>query len=563
MPGHKETNVRLPLCALSALTTVAARRGVSRDEAVRRLLDEHITRQHNREPRARLTHIATVLKYPATPLWRGEPTTARPLRLRLVPGTVERAREVALRLPGQHPRGHHDYQARLLTDAMLTAIAVEEPFSDEFLDGLTPLLRHASAVGLWHLAAAATSTAPERAVHEAAQELLYPSDAYDGPSLPSDPATRERLLRVARALDEEVSWHSSARFRVAANLARELLRGPDAGAHEQMLYDQDKDGRWGDLRSDLCFGAENLEPYMQGVTSWDWSGRGGAAVWRAERRVELQDFEHWLLTPHAGADAGTELVEHLVKPPGWPIRLPRGWRALPGTTTQIPERFARWVAQGRLLAFPIDDTPMLWPLQGAPDTPGEWTPVPGIEPLVHAAQRLGPQRISGFVEAMLVDWNPDSILEHHPHAVLRLPADRALGFGLIDSDRLREARLEAREVNQAAMTAIIDMVAEEALREYLQEVRNKPVLFKKAADQLPGVTFTAVAATWTWPGRSVADEVLAGTDAAIVRWLAGWAHRTCNRVLQQSMEQSWRDAFQHHPADFWRPTSACDTEDYN
>jgi len=43
---------------------------------------------------------------------------------------------VSLRLPGQSPRAYRDYQARLLTDAVMTAIAVDEPIVDEFLDGL-------------------------------------------------------------------------------------------------------------------------------------------------------------------------------------------------------------------------------------------------------------------------------------------------------------------------------------------------------------------------------------------------------------------------------------------
>jgi hypothetical protein len=43
--------------------------------------------------------------------------------------------------------------------------------------------------------------------------------------------------------------------------------------------------------------------------------------------------------------------------------------------------------------------------------------------------------------------------------------------------------------------------------------------------------------------------MLAGTRAAAVRWLAGWAHSACTMRLQQSMEQAWRGAFDHHPAD--------------
>ena len=58
----------------------------------------------------------------------------------------------------------------------MTAIAVQEPFADVFLEGLLPLLRHDAALGLWHLAVAATSTVPENAIRDAAREALGTAD---------------------------------------------------------------------------------------------------------------------------------------------------------------------------------------------------------------------------------------------------------------------------------------------------------------------------------------------------------------------------------------------------
>ncbi|MEU6278078.1 hypothetical protein ABZ871_37640 [Streptomyces populi] len=161
VPGHKETNVRLAPCALEALAAVMARRGASRDETVRQLLTEHVKAQERKDPEDRITHISTVLRYPP-PRWRGDPRRDRLLRLRAPAGLLERARAVSLRLPGQHQRANGDYQARILTDAVTTAIAVTEPFTDDFLQGLLPLLRHEAALGLWRLTAADTSTKPER-----------------------------------------------------------------------------------------------------------------------------------------------------------------------------------------------------------------------------------------------------------------------------------------------------------------------------------------------------------------------------------------------------------------
>ena len=152
---------------------------------------------------------------------------------------IARARAVSLRLPGQSLRAHRDYQSRLLTDAVMTAIAVQEPFADEFLEGLLPLLRHGAAIGLWQLVVAATSTTPENVIRDAAREALSAEESV----------ARRRLLLVAEALDEEVAWHSPGRFQVAANLARDMLSGANARANEQMLYEQR--AKWDAIRQKL------------------------------------------------------------------------------------------------------------------------------------------------------------------------------------------------------------------------------------------------------------------------------------------------------------------------
>lgn len=66
----------------------------------------------------------------ASPRWRGDPTPARPSRPRVVPRTMERGWNVALRLPEQHHRRHHDVPGPVA--------------SDESLNGLMPLLQRAS-----------------------------------------------------------------------------------------------------------------------------------------------------------------------------------------------------------------------------------------------------------------------------------------------------------------------------------------------------------------------------------------------------------------------------------
>ncbi|MFJ8620080.1 transposase [Streptomyces clavifer] len=250
MPTYVETNVWHPACALAAVKAIAVRRGRSRDETVRQLLDEHLEAQEHREPDMRLTHISTVLRYPPAlgrRKHRWVPEFGGPLRLRLHPGVADRARTVSLRLPGQFQRAHRDYQSRQLTDAVMTAIAVHEPFTDTYLDGLRPVLRHRAARGLWGLAVAATSTAPELAVHEAVSRAEFPDkDGSATGASAGGPGASSRLLRVAAALEGETGWHSAVRFWVAANIARLLLTGPGRDAAERMLFEQGE--QWRELR---------------------------------------------------------------------------------------------------------------------------------------------------------------------------------------------------------------------------------------------------------------------------------------------------------------------------
>jgi len=172
---REETNVRLPACAHDALAVIAARRDSSRDETIRQLLSEHVARQEQLSEPDQLSHIATVLRYPTPQRMnldaRAGRSTVMPLRLRLPPGLAARVRATSLRLPGQSTRAHRDYQTRLLTDAVMTAIAVEESFDDDYLRNLPPTLARRTAIGLWRLAAAATSTQPEQAALLAAEDV--------------------------------------------------------------------------------------------------------------------------------------------------------------------------------------------------------------------------------------------------------------------------------------------------------------------------------------------------------------------------------------------------------
>ncbi|MDX3800487.1 hypothetical protein [Streptomyces sp. AK04-3B] len=344
MSGRTETNVRLPWCALEALAAIGARRGTSRDETLRQLLSEHVEFQEDLDPDDRLTHISTVLRHPPPPLLRGEPRPGRPVRLRAERDLLERARAVSLSLPGQYRRSHRDYQARVITDAVMTAIAAVERFTDDALDGLLPLLRHRAARGLWRLTTAQTSTGPERELLVVAEDIRS-GLAWQTPANPdgeTDAAAERQLLLAAEALEEEVGWHSPARFETTAVLARRLLAGPDAEAGERMLYEQGP--AWEERYQDALQAAARPLMLLQNMAN-DWTGRGGTAVWRAHRRVAVQDSEDWLTSPVHGEDSAT----YVVSPPGWLLRAPAGWHAhAPAGTGRLAEPYAQWVADGRV-----------------------------------------------------------------------------------------------------------------------------------------------------------------------------------------------------------------------
>ncbi|MCY0937637.1 hypothetical protein [Streptomyces sp. H34-S4] len=542
MSGNQETNVRLPVCAHEALAAVAVRRGASRDETIRQLLTVHVQSQECLDPDDRRTHIGTVLRYPRPPLFRTHRRSDPPLRLRAPASLLARARKVSLQLPGQYERSHGDYQGRLLTDAVITAIAVAEPFTDDFLEGLLPLLRHKSALGLWRLATAATSTVPERKLLGAAGEERRRT------FWPSGEAPDRTLLLVAEALENDVAWHSPARFTVAENIARDLLAGADAKRHEEQFHQQGWE--WEELYQDTLHAAgDRLSSLLAGTNDYDYTGRGGTAVWRARRRVSLQDFEEWLVQrPHGSS------LEWEMDPPGWMLRLPGRWHAHDPALRDghLPEPYAGWVAEGKLVSFPFRDRVAVWPLRGRSDGPG-WEPVRGIELVLAAAADLKPEQVIGFIEAALIVWDHQRDGEPAVDFPAYLPADKARAFGLITAEQQREAMAEARALTMNRMEAVIEAFAEDpdcsaGRLDRLREARGNAREFGRLArdlDKWIGAKFRVARAVWLWPGGSAA-EALGEAEPEFVQYLAAWAHRTAALGLEQSMHAAWQRAFDQY-----------------
>ncbi|MFE2728933.1 hypothetical protein, partial [Kitasatospora sp. NPDC059327] len=486
-------------------------------------------------------HISTVLRYPPPARWRRGLKEGGLLRLRADADLLERARAMSLRLPGQYERAHRDYQGRMLTDAVMTAIAAAAPFTDDFLDGLLPVLRHRAALGLWRLTTAITSTKPENVLLVEA-EAIRTRMAYEEPSGDDLTPAEEHLLLVAKALEEEVAWHSPERFREAVGLARRLLAGPDAKTGEQLLYAQGEE--WEDLYQD-ALQAENPFALLEEAPGYDWVGRGGSAVWRAHRRVDLQDFEDWLI---GREETDTERV---IPRPGWLLRTPATWHThVPTSRGSLPEPYATWVAQSRALAFPSRSGQAVWPLLRHPDG---WGPVPGIEPLIRAAADLRPDKVTGFIETSLVDWNHE--FEEGPTLpiALEIPADKAQAFGIITSEERHEVMAQARLATRRRMDDVIsdfeDHGFEEEILQLLREARDSTPRFRGLARQFDkriASKFTQARATWRWPGRSAAGELLAGAPADLVACLATQAHKHGRLLLEYSMHQAWQDAFDRY-----------------
>ncbi|WEH12280.1 hypothetical protein [Streptomyces sp. VNUA24] len=412
--------------------------------------------------------------------------------------------------------------------------------------GLPPLLHHRTARNLWKLAAAALCTRPEIKLLDAAEELRSQMAWASHAAL--DEKDRH-LLDVVTALEEDVAWHSPARFQVAANIARDLLTGPQAEDNERLLHEEGE--AWNDLYQDTLHADERHRARMlRGTTSYDWAGRGGTAVWRAERRICVQYFEDWLVGGARG-----DMAEYVMQRPGWMLVRPSGWNAVapvPTSASQLPQPYAAWAAQGRVLVFPYGSRQAVWPLRHQPREPG-WEPVPGVAPLLAAAQRLSPEQVTGFIEAVLIDWNHKWDEEPDLRLALDLPVGRAYDAGLITAEERTRAMAEARAATLRDMEEIIaafkDDDRDENQLQELQEARGSVREFTRVAKRLDkkvGSAFRVRKAVWQWPGLSVTGELLAGSPADLVQWLAAAAHERSLLILEQSMQQAWGYAFDRY-----------------
>ncbi|WNV87657.1 ribbon-helix-helix protein, CopG family [Umezawaea sp. Da 62-37] len=571
---HVETNVRVPESALTTLQELCAERGRSRDAVLRDLLDEHLQLQAPLPPGQRLTHVCTLLRHPAPPEYHGRPPGGVRLRLRLDPGVADRARAVSLRLPGQPARrGHGDYQARPLADAVLTAIERARPLRDNVLDNLPlRLITHDAAKGLWELAVAASLTGAEEELHADADPAW--------PELSHRPA-RRRLARetaefMAEALREREAWHAPYRHELVAHFVRKLLTAPDAEKNAAMLHEQGHD--WEALRHDLQQHTDRDHPLLADAPEVDevaLQGRGSSAVWRARRRVALDGLGLWLRAQEQPGPAR----EHVVHPPGWRLRMPPGWHSLVLPPGGVPNpMWAGHLKHERLLALSVGSRTVLWPVLSPPDG-GPPMPVPGVEAAFAALARRTARRDPLIVvEAVLacfydipephekpglaVDPEPrseDATIapgrseehENQPASVL-VPATVAHELGLIDTatrDRLTaeapERILDAMRAAMAAIesTAMIDLLDDRALAALRSSMSPDKAGYFATILRRAGIPFAPTGALWRWSISSVVEAIEQGYEPAAVGWLASWSAAALDRDARDHRKEAWDTGF--------------------
>jgi len=496
---RQQTSLRISVRAFECLSTIAKDRRVSRDQAVRELLQAHVAVQAAGSHEHRLTHISTVLRFPPPPPGRHPDGRVR-LAVRLDDGIAARAAAMSLRLPGQAAsRGFKDYGARPLTDALVTAIARVLPFVDDGLEGLPPLLTQREALGLWRLTVAATITKAEQ------RALLGPQS--------------DETADVLR--DEDVAWHAPWRFQVARHLAEKLLMGSQTAASRRLLWDQTV--KFATLRSDLELTEDFDHPLLTGLCApdHDLQGRGGAAVWRAKRQLAVESVAQWLTR---SGDTETS-----ADPPGWRLAPPKGWRGYQFVRTeQLPPKQQSDLAAGRVLRIDALSRSVLWPYEET------GLPIDGFDAVLRGAGDLTPVEL---VELVLVTAED---LETHP----LVPAQTACELGFIspaDRDELVAGAADhnQREIADALLRA---KRLSEAEREALRAASRDPERFARLARR-SHLQCRLTHPTWTWQMESVAEVLASGANPAQLRWLAGAVREIHRHVLERSMERAWHQAF--------------------
>jgi hypothetical protein len=550
----RQTSIHVPACAVEAVAYISGVRGLSRDETLRQVLAEHVDRQLELDEPDRVTHISTIMRHPLKPIHPGAAPDPRiRLSMRLPEDLAANARAVALVLPGQtRGGGIADYQARRLTDSVMTAIAAVTPLSDDVLGGLRGCIRHQAAIGLWRLAVAATLTREEQRVIDHARSRV------DGHA--------RRVVEILR--EEDSAWHDQFRVQVVRYLVRHfLIEGAD---EEMMLYDQRDGQEWAEIRDELeRFGL--ADERFDGFEGWSLNleGRGGSHVWRLRRRVELEEVCRWLWTTrHHAADEERTLDVRL---PRWTLQVPAGWTAVPAAPLdRLPPEARQSVAAGRILLLHTSNPEQwfLWPLDGN-DPRGEPFLVSGLADVTAALagrrSRIPPEGIAELLLVVVEDW-----------LAVDMPVHIAHRSGLIDDDTRDDLIIRAHRETRDRMEEFVQLARSELSPQHVEDLASamdSPSAFvriayreglpESLAEHLP--SDLVVPPVCTWPVTSLAHAIAGHMSTPALTWLARHLLRNLRSLLNSDRMAAWQQGFDNnrHRA-VWRETDArpstCDTE---
>jgi hypothetical protein len=486
--------------------------GLSRDALLLRLVTDHVHAQIAREPESRLVHMSSVLAWPPPALGRrgGQRDGRRRVPLRLDDEVVVAAKECAFILPGQaSSRGPQHYKARPLTDAVTTALALAHPFDEVGLEDLPPILTYRQALALWRLTVAATATRAE-------QHALYAK------------GVTADILR-----QEDVAWHHPWRFEVAHHLARLLLAASDREENLAMLHRQgaDFEAQLYDLERTDDF-SDHSWLHDAPARPQDMQGRGGAAVWRADRKLAVEDISRWL---HS-APRPTPLS---VDRPGWDLAVPRNWVGVPHRVgDRVPQGQLADVEAGRVLRVAHGSRFTLWPYQH------DGSPIRGFEHIT--APLAGRVTPAAVVEMVLITTEQ---LGFYP----RVPAAVAHELGFISQTDRDDLITRAQAFTQASIDRAMDahFITDEE-RDALEAARHDVTQFVNLARRI-GLRPRVVYPIWEWKVDSIADELNSGLlDADRLEYLAGAMRNIHAYALELSMRSASMTAYwqgRAHPDD--------------
>lgn len=319
--------------------------------------------------------------------------------------------------------------------------------------------------------------------------------------------------------EEDVAWHAPWRFLVAHHLVAALLAERAESEVRGLLWDQGEEFRA--LRFD--FECSQDHPLLVGAPLPDSSvqGRGGGAVWRAERKLVLEAVVERLVK--------TGSADGPVTRPGWTLTTPAGWQPYSFSRAggALPARQQSDLDLGRVLRLDHGRWSVLWPY----NTKG--LPVPNIGHVLAAGQGLS---AGDLVELVLVTTED---LERQP----RVPAWTACALGFIGSIERDALVADAQARNRGEIAGALRRAERLPVTEQaaLRAAADDPERFARRARRAR-LRCPLVQPHWVWEVGSIA-AVLSSATADQLAWLTLAMRDIRGFVLERDMEIASRDAF--------------------